>query len=41
MVEPSLATVADVQARAPSPLDDAQRAPVAVLLGDASAIVRT
>lgn len=36
-----LATVADVQARSAQPLDDEQLARVAVLLADASAIVRT
>lgn len=35
------ATVADVQARSPQPLDDEQQARAAVLLADASAIIRT
>ncbi|MFC0434566.1 hypothetical protein [Kutzneria buriramensis] len=36
----SLATVSDVQARSPQPLDDQQQARAAVLLADASAIVQ-
>jgi hypothetical protein len=35
------ATVADVQARSVQPLDDEQQARAAVLLADASAIIRT
>jgi hypothetical protein len=41
MAPTPLATVTDVQARTPQPLTDEQKARVAVLLADASAIARS